>query len=88
MLASDGIYVYPASITSIKLSYVRKPVDPEWAYTIVNNEEVYDAGSSQDFELLETTHLEIVMLILQMMGVSINMLQVTQYAQAMEAQGK
>lgn len=88
VMHSDGIYIYPPSITSIKISYVRKPATPIWAYTISNNEEVYDAGNSVNFELSETTHLEIVMLILQMAGVSINMLQVTQFAAAMEGQGK
>lgn len=88
VMHSDGIYVYPASITSIKISYVRKPATPIWAFTISNNEEVYDAGNSQDFELAETTHLEIVTIILQLMGLSINLLQVTQFAAAMEAQGK
>jgi hypothetical protein len=88
VMHSDGFYIYPTSITSIKISYIRKPETPIWAYTISNNEEVYDAGNSQDFELNETTHFEIVMQILQMSGVNLNMLQVTQYAQAMEAQGK
>lgn len=88
VMHSNGFNIYPTSIASIKLSYVRKPLTPEWAYTISNNEEVYDAGNSQDFELSETTHLEIVSIILQMSGVNLNMLQVTQYAQAMEAQGK
>lgn len=88
VMHSDGFHIYPTSITSIKLSYIRKPEIPIWAYTISNNQEVYDAGNSQDFELSETTHLEIVMQILQMSGVNLNMLQVTQYAQAMEAQGK
>lgn len=88
VMHSDGFYIYPATITSIKVSWLRKPLTPIWAYTIVNNEEVYDSGNSQDFELAETTHLEIVMQILSMSGVNLNMLQVTQYAQAMEAQGK
>lgn len=88
VMNSDGFYIYPNTISSIKLSYLRKPATPVWAYTISNNEEVYDAGNSQDFELAETTHLEIVMVILQMSGVNLNMLQVTQFAQAMEAQGK
>jgi len=88
VMHSDGFHIYPTSIASIKLSWLRKPETPIWAYTISNNEEMYDAGNSQDFELAETTHLEIVMQILQMSGVNLNMLQVTQYAQAMEAQGK
>jgi hypothetical protein len=88
VMHADGFHIYPTSITSIKLSYIRKPETPIWAYTISNNEEVYDAGNSQDFELAETAHLEIVMLILQMAGVNINLLQVTQFAAAMEAQGK
>lgn len=88
VMHSNGFNVYPTTLPSIKLSYVRKPLTPVWGYTISNNEEVYNAGTSQNFELAETVHLEIVMLILQMAGVNLNMLQVTQYAQVMEAQGK
>jgi len=34
---NDGIYVYPSSIDSIKISYVKEPSDPVWNYTVVND---------------------------------------------------
>lgn len=85
---SEGIFVYPTSITSIALSYIRKPATPVWAYTIVNDEPIYDAGSSQDFEVSPGAQLEIVMLILQAVGVSLNLQEVLQYSLMSEQQGK
>lgn len=80
--------MYPTSIASISLSYLRKPATPEWAYTTVNDEPVYDAGNSQDFETGETTHLEICMRILSAVGVNLRMGDIVQYAEMAEQQGK
>lgn len=85
---SDGIYVYPSSIASIKLSYVRKPIDPKWNYTIVNEVPVYSASGSQDFELNEMVHLRICSKILAAVGVNLSMADLTAYAVAMEASGQ
>jgi len=84
---SDGIYIFPSSITSIKLSYVRRPATPVWAYTITNDVPVYTSSGSQDFELAETSHLLICMKILQAVGVNLNLDQVTAYAMQKEAVG-
>src|SRR5882672_7446021 len=71
VLHSNGINVYPTSVTSISLSWLRRPITPIWNYTEVNDEPVYAAtggiigdGDSHDFETAETTHLEICYLIL------------------------
>lgn len=87
VLHQEGIFVYPTSITSIKLAYVRKPDDPTWGYTIVNDEPVYDAGSSTDFEVGETAQLEVCMMILSAVGVNLSMAEVVQYAEQQKAQG-
>ncbi len=87
-LYSDGIRIAPSSITSVKLTYVRQPATPVWAYTNVNNEPVYDAGSSVDWELSELTHLRILMKMAQYFGLNLSMGELTQYAMAAEAQGQ
>jgi hypothetical protein len=88
VIHSNGFNIYPTTgVANIKLSYIRKPLTPVWNYTLTNDREVYDASGSQDFELAETTHLEIVMSILQNMGMNLTMTDVVQYAAAKEAQG-
>lgn len=88
VLHSNGINMYPTTIASILLSYLRKPATPIWNYTIVNDEPVYNPSGSQNFETGETTHLEICALILSWVGVHLNMGEIVQYAEAMQAQGK
>ncbi len=95
VLHSDGMRIYPTSITSMKLSYVRTPITPIWNYTTVNNEPVYAAtggeigdGNSHDFELSPLTHIRICMKIAQYFGMNLSMAEVTQYAMAAEAQGQ
>lgn len=89
VLQSDGIYVFPTTITSIDLAYVKKPSDPFWPYTIVNGEPVYNAGGSPvNFTLGEGAHLEICANILSYIGINLSMGEITQYAEMMAAQGK
>ncbi len=95
VLHSDGLRIYPTSITSMKLSYVRTPIVPVWNFTTVNNEPVYAAtggeigdGDSHNFELSPLTHIRICMKIAQYFGVNLSMAQVTLYAMAAEAQGQ
>lgn len=71
-LASDGALIYPSSITSVKLTYVRKPVTPVWGYTIVNNVPVYDAGTSQDWEVGELVHYRICWKIAVLFGLNLS----------------
>lgn len=60
----EGVEVYPTGVRKIALRYyklpegltsagVRTAAYPKFGYTIVNNKEVYDAGTSIDFELPE-----------------------------------
>lgn len=95
VIHSDGIHVYPSSISSINLSYIRQPATPIWNYTIVNDEPVYAVtggvvgdGNSQDFEVSVGAQLEICCLILQAVGVSLNLQEVLQFASMWEQQGK
>ncbi len=48
LLEDDGFRFYPNDIGSAKLSYIKKHPDIVWGFSIVNNREVYDSGTSQD----------------------------------------
>jgi hypothetical protein len=82
----DKIRVYP-DLTDIRLTYIKIPDDPEWAYDVVNNAPVYNAGNSTDFSLPVDCHNEICMFILQHFGINLTMTEVTQYANMKETQG-
>lgn len=88
VMYSDGLYIYPTSITNVSISYVRRPAVPVWAYTTVNEAPVYNSVGSQDFELSELVHMRICAKILQNVGINLSDERLSQYAMAMEASGQ
>jgi len=84
----NGLYLFPTSITSILLSYVSKPTTPVWNYTITNDEPEYNSSGSQDWQTAPGTHLEICRRILADVGISLGLVELAQYADAAEAEGK
>lgn len=82
------INVLPATIASIKVSFVKKPTDPKWNYSISNQQPVYNPSGSQDFQIGELLHLRVCQRILQYFGVNLSLEQVTQFAMSAEAQGQ
>lgn len=87
VIHQDGFNVYPTSLTSIKLAYLRKPITPFRNYTNTNDRDVYNASGSQDFELSILTHLEVVHQLLMGIGVNLAMDKVVAYAAAMKETG-
>ena len=79
--------VYPTDMQSIVITYIRKPNKPVWAYTVTNNNAVYDAGNSVDFEMPDDTHNEICYRILSYLGVNLRDGELTQYAEKMKQTG-
>lgn len=78
------IKVYPITITSgLTLNYIRKIVDPKWAFTALpENNYRYDyyANDSIDFELHESEQVNIITRILMYSGVIIQNPQIVQMA--------
>lgn len=94
VMHQNGFNIYPTSLTSIKLAYLRKPATPIWNYTESNDRAVYAAtggivgdGNSVDFELDELIHLEIVHKILQFSGLNLGLDKVVGYSVAMQQAG-
>lgn len=81
------IQVYPKEVRRVKLSYLRTPTKPVWAYTEVNGRPVYDQTTSVQLESPDDTHNDIAMRVLRYLGVSIREPQLFQYANAMEKEG-
>ena len=81
----ENIKIFPTSITSAKIDYIKTPVDPIWAYTGGGSSAyVYSSGSSVDFELHPSEEVMLVTKILAYAGVIVNDPTVIQAAQAKE----
>ena len=81
------VYPYPdpdGGIDRVFLSYIQKPLKPNWAYVVVNNKPLYNATSSVDFELHPAEESELVYRILAFAGISIEKPQLTQVAVGLE----
>ena len=82
--SQPGIYVYPTTITSasdIKVSYIRKPADVVWGFSIGSlGQYLYSASSSTQFELIELEQTNVILRILAYAGVIIKDPQIVQVA--------
>jgi hypothetical protein len=70
----NKLYLYPVSITSdVQVSYLRKPVDVTWNFTIPTGQNYYqyDPTNSVNFELSKTEQSNIILKVLLYSGVVI-----------------
>ena len=65
VIYSDYLQFYPIDLAEVKFDYLRTPVTPVWAATLVNDEWVYDAARSVQLEWPQDTHQDIANLIVQ-----------------------
>ena len=85
-LEGDNIKIFPTTVSSATLDYIKKPADPKWAFTTGNGGQyTYDENNSVDFELHPSEETDLVVKILALAGVVIKDPTVIQIAQAEEA---
>lgn len=77
----DPLYI------NFRMSYLKMPVDPYWAYVVTNDEPVYTGSGSVDFSIHPIGHQRICQLILQAVGINLDEAAITQYAAMKEAAG-
>jgi hypothetical protein len=87
--STDGrnkINVYPAP-NELYISYVRKPISPNWTYVIHNQTALYNPSGigHQNFELHPSEENALVIKILQLAGVTIKDFNLAQMAGQKEA---
>lgn len=68
---ATGFEFYPTTISSVKISYLKKPTDGLWAYTVVSGRPVYNAGGSVNLEWDSIYLNELGMKILEFFGISV-----------------
>lgn len=78
---ADHLQLYPKDLGKVTFTYLRLPVEPKWAYTLVNNRPVYDAGNSVDLEAPEDAMNEITFIALGYLGIHIRDAALTQYSE-------
>lgn len=85
---NNKITVYPNSITSgITVSYISKPIAPIWNFTTgLNNQYVFNASTSFNFELHPAEQTELILKILLYAGVVIRSPEIVQVAAQQVAQ--
>ncbi len=83
----DHIQIYPKNIGVVDFTYLRQPVSPYWAFTVVNGRPVYDAANSVDLEAPDEVVNEIIMMCASYLGINLREPQLIQYAEQMKQQG-
>jgi hypothetical protein len=78
---------FPSTVGNIKFTYLKEPATPVWAFTIVNNEQVYDSGSSVDFELPYQFKDDLIWNICSLLGVTVRQADLIQASQALNPRG-
>ena len=85
--AHHSIFISPTNITTnVAASYISFPADVHWGYVVVNDQALYNAGESIDFELHPSDEEDLVLKILKYAGVSIKDLGLLQAAASEEMQ--
>lgn len=96
----EYLQLYPQTVGTVDLVYLREPLVPFWNRTIVSNEEVYaatggsltnpntgvTAGNSTDFELPYQFKDELVWQIAELLGVTVRQPDLVQASQAIKTQ--
>jgi hypothetical protein len=88
LLERDGYLFYPTTLTSAKVSYVRKHPDIVWNYEAdANGRPQYKASGSAHPLFSDADMMEVIARALRMVGVNLQSAAVTQYAQEVKQVG-
>lgn len=80
------IKVYPTTVTSVDVRYLRTPSFPNWTYQMVANQPMYNSAdvSHQDFELHESEFANIVLKLLSYFSINLRENEVVQIAETLK----
>tara|TARA_R110002020_G_scaffold467190_1_gene690578 strand:- start:365 stop:1108 length:744 start_codon:yes stop_codon:yes gene_type:complete len=79
------IKIFPDSIKNVMVYYYHLPsIPPQWNYVTVAGKPVHDPSNSNQFKFSSRVHSEIVVKILEYLGVNLREAQLVQYAQSNE----
>lgn len=81
------VQYYPIDIGSVEFTYLRNPVSPLWAYTIVNDVPIYDSANSVQIELPLMLTNQLARIILSYIGINLREEKVVSYAETIKTKG-
>lgn len=84
----QGILVYPKEINRIILTYLRYPAIPIFAYTVVDDEYVYNPTGSVQVDFPEVLHSEFATRVARYLGINLREEQFEQYMEMRLAKGQ
>jgi hypothetical protein len=92
---SDYIQFFPKDLGQVTMTYLKKPEEPIWSYTLVNGRPVYDdtpydpvtGTGSRDVDAPDEAMNEIAFRMLSFLGMNIREPQLVQYSEQLKAQG-
>jgi hypothetical protein len=85
---SDKVQVWPVSgLQRLRLTYLRQPTTPSWAYTTVNSRPVYDSANSVDIDAPDDAQNELAMNVLGFLGIHLRDQNLMQYSNLNKQQG-
>lgn len=87
VIRDDGIYVFPKSIVSAEIAYIKYPAEPTFAYILQTGYITEDTVNTVEFEWPEILHMDLVRIMLSFMGVHLRDEQLFQYAEQKKAAG-
>ena len=76
---------YNATASTVNCNFVSKPTEVIWGYVVVNNQALYDATASTDFDLHASEENELVYKILELAGITLNKPGLVQIASSEES---
>lgn len=88
LIKHEGFQFYPENIGFAKLSYVRTPPSIIWDYTEINGEPVYNPATSVNPVWSDIDMYNIIVRALMLVGVSLQLGTVMQYAQTIKEGGQ
>jgi len=85
---ADGYKVYGDAelTTGVTCNYIKKPATAEWAGVVTSGYELQDSGASTDFELHASEETELVIKILELIGIALKDPSVYQIGNQMDIQ--
>lgn len=89
LIEKNKFQFYPLSLGNAKISYVKKPANVVWGYTIdSNSRHVYNAGTSTNLAWGEIDQMEIIARVVKIIGVNLNAASVVSFANEMKTIGQ
>jgi len=67
----QGFRIYPTFTNNVQCHYIRKPKKANWSYNVINDNALYDATQSLDFQLHPSEENNLIIKILALAGIAI-----------------